>query len=573
MAKQTLFILLIGIAFSYIIYSAGHQYQESAHHERFAHEVKRSQSTLKSHLLMNNHLLEGIGAFFNSSQSVERHEFNTYVEGLLKKNNFIRALEWIPRVPFSQRSIIEKQAQQDGFPNFQIRERSDSGVMIPAKKRDEYYPVLYIQPYAGNENALGFDKASSPTRRRSIQQAIDSGKPVATDKVTLVQEKQNQTGFLIFYPIYKSIRVPSTQEERRQNIRGFILGVYQIEDMIEKILTAGILEKMNLVIFEGNTPQPEHLLHGQLLENPALQMQNSVLVGGREWTLIWQIDQRFKEFNPDVPMIAGSVSFLIFVLLAIIFQLNHSKRIRVENEVQIRTRELGVKNSELEEFSYRTSHDLKAPLMNIRGLSHIMKEDLEDGDYQEVTANVDKVLKLVLKLEHLIDDMLQLTRVDYENEPIEEVNVERMVTSIRESLSSLIEGKQIEISVDHSGSALVMTQKKLLQSVLENLISNGIKYSDPDKPHRYVKVHVDQAESGTRIQVSDNGLGIPEKHIAEVFGMFKRFHKESSFGSGLGLYLVKKNMNKIHGTISVQSNTEGTVFTLLLPAPKLSPTY
>ena len=232
---------------------------------------------------------------------------------------------------------------------------------------------------------------------------------------------------------------------------------------------------------------------------------------------------------------------------------------------------LSKKNAELEEFSYRTSHDLKAPLMNIRGLSKLMKEDLEDGDYKEVLTNIERVSALSLKLESLVGEIVEVARMDSENGVYEEVDIAKEVESIKENLNTLKDENQVEVRLSLNGNKTVWTQRNLIQRVLGNLISNAIKYSDPEKTHQFVKIEVSEIKEGSQIQVIDNGLGIPEEYFSDVFGMFKRFHKSSSFGSGLGLYLVKKNLEKINGKISFQSSLEGTVFTIVLPAIQSAP--
>jgi PAS domain S-box-containing protein len=228
-------------------------------------------------------------------------------------------------------------------------------------------------------------------------------------------------------------------------------------------------------------------------------------------------------------------------------------------------------NLELEEFTYRTSHDLKAPLVNIRGLSNIMKEDLEDGDYKEVSVNIQRIGVLSLKLENLVSDIVDLAKIDGENEISEEIDIAKEVELIKEKLNTLIDDNQVAVKLSLNGNKTIWTQRNLIQRVLENLISNAIKYSDPEKPERYVRIAVSVINKDTQIQVSDNGLGIPEEYFGDVFGMFKRFHKSSSFGSGLGLYLVKKNIEKINGKISLQSNSEGTIFTMFFPTHQHTP--
>ncbi len=225
-------------------------------------------------------------------------------------------------------------------------------------------------------------------------------------------------------------------------------------------------------------------------------------------------------------------------------------------------------NSELEEFTYRTSHDLKAPLINIRGLSSFMKEDLAGGNYEEVATNIDRVNKLTSRLEGLVDDIVDASKIGRENDSFEETDVEGLVESIKEGLETFINENGVEVQVQRNGSPNLWLPKKLITRVLENLVSNAVKYSDPDKKNRFVKIDFAESNGSNTIQVSDNGLGIPDKYGSQVFGMFKRFHQSRAFGSGLGLYLVKKTIDKIGGDISLDSSPEGSVFKIVLPVPE-----
>jgi signal transduction histidine kinase len=233
--------------------------------------------------------------------------------------------------------------------------------------------------------------------------------------------------------------------------------------------------------------------------------------------------------------------------------------------------ELEKKMSELEEFSYRTSHDLKAPLVNIRGLSRIMQADLIDGDYEEVSENLQKIGTLSTRLEVLIGDIEETARIDAEQDEAEEVNITQEIEIIKEGLYTLIVDKEIEVITSLNDLKAIFIQKDIILRVLENLISNAIKYSNPKRSNRFVKIEGKALNDKIEILVSDNGLGIPKEFHDEAFGMFKRFHKSDAPGSGLGLYLVKKNLEKINGEISLQSTSEGTTFKITLPILEPTP--
>jgi signal transduction histidine kinase len=217
-------------------------------------------------------------------------------------------------------------------------------------------------------------------------------------------------------------------------------------------------------------------------------------------------------------------------------------------------KKLSDKNSELErkmlelrEFSYRTSHDLKAPLVNIRGLSRIMQDDLRDGDYKEVSEN-------------LIGDIEESAGIDAEHDKAEEVDISHKIKIIIEGLNTLIVGKEIAVITRFDEFEKIYIQKGMILRVLENLISNAIKYSNPQRQNRFVKIEGKRVNDKIEILVSVNGLGIPKEFHDEVFGMLKCFHNTDAPGSGLGLYLVRKNLEKINGEISLQSSSESRLY-------------
>jgi signal transduction histidine kinase len=104
-----------------------------------------------------------------------------------------------------------------------------------------------------------------------------------------------------------------------------------------------------------------------------------------------------------------------------------------------------------------------------------------------------------------------------------------------------------------------------LAQIIENLLSNGIKYKNPEREHQFVKVSAWNENDSLHLNIADNGLGIPQKYLSDVFKMFKRFHPAVSSGSGLGLSIVKKHVDSLNGTIQVTSSDAGTQFKITLP--------
>ena len=107
--------------------------------------------------------------------------------------------------------------------------------------------------------------------------------------------------------------------------------------------------------------------------------------------------------------------------------------------------------------------------------------------------------------------------------------------------------------------------KTRIAQVIENIVSNSIKYMDKNKDTQFVDIDVSDSGTDIQIRITDNGLGIPDKFHNELFTMFKRFHPDVASGSGLGLSIVQKNVDNMGGTIDIASSSAGTTFSIRIP--------
>lgn len=217
-------------------------------------------------------------------------------------------------------------------------------------------------------------------------------------------------------------------------------------------------------------------------------------------------------------------------------------------------------NEELSQFAYRTSHDLKAPLITVQGLARAISEDIRDQNYNDVERNAILIEKNVRKLEVLVVDILNLAKADLLTTKNEKIDLAEIIADIRATLSMVYVDANVNIEVECNHSIDFLESKTRVTQVLENLISNGIKYCDIEKPHRFVKVTTAEDDTHLIITVEDNGLGIPSKFKDRVYNMFERFHQNVSMGSGLGMYIVKKHIDKMDASIDFVSSDAGTKF-------------
>lgn len=242
--------------------------------------------------LQTNHALE---AFFEASESVTREEFHIFATRLLETRASIQALEWIPRVPHSERARYE--AEADEFvAGFKFTERNKDGALIPAVAGDEYYPVYFVEPNAGNEAALGFNLASEPTRLETLQRARDSGQAAASGRVLLVQQSR-QYGLLLCMPIYRNGSSLMSVAERRQHIKGFVLTVYHLGKLVGQALVSLSKRAVDVWLLDTSANPDTQLLHYQAFgaettdgtrkpPSTGLEFSEIVPIGGRQWRIL-----------------------------------------------------------------------------------------------------------------------------------------------------------------------------------------------------------------------------------------------------------------------------------------------
>ena len=235
----------LGCALSIGGFFLGAKFVTHERETRFEREVYHPIDRIRESIDDISAVLYSIRGLYAASKEVERAEFHAYVRSL-DVVSAIQALEWIPRVADSDRASFEETARRDGFAGFNFTERHSEGRMVPAGKREVYFPVYYVEPYAGNATALGFDLGSNPARLEALGRARDSGKMVATSRITLVQETGDQYGFLIFLPVYRNGAPTNTVAERRRNLEGFILGVFRISDLVDAAIHDGSIHESSV---------------------------------------------------------------------------------------------------------------------------------------------------------------------------------------------------------------------------------------------------------------------------------------------------------------------------------------
>jgi len=231
------------------------------------------------------------------------------------------------------------------------------------------------------------------------------------------------------------------------------------------------------------------------------------------------------------------------------------------NKLKLALAELEAKNFELDSFVYRTSHDLRSPLASVLGLVEIM---LKESDINDIHDCAKRIKSSIERLDTTVGSILEYSRNGNISIEEREVSIESIWTQCLDTHRNMPNASEIKFNYKEESRALIKTDPFRLSIIFNNLISNAIKYYDPNK-ESFVTLSANRNNDLLVLTLEDNGIGIPEDLQPNVFNMFYRASL-LSHGAGLGLYIVKKAVDKLGGTVTLKSKQGvGTTFTVTIP--------
>ena len=537
-------------------------------------------ATIEREIQVNLGVLESLRALYSAVPGVNHKEFTSFAQPLLQQHRTIQALEWIPRIPFEERSQYVAQARGH-YPEFEITERQAQGVMVPAGGRSEYFPVYHVAPYKGNEAALGFDLASNPTRLQALDAARASGEPTATARITLVQEDAQQFGFLVFSPVYETAE-PMDAGNETASLKGFVLAVYRVGDMIEKSLSYLSEQPLSLRVEDGSSGLTTDLLFGpedsaSTPEGPSYQAD--VAVADRRWTIRCTATAELLAAYDTTQSWFFLVAALLFTAAAAGYVgVSRNREFRVAELVGARTTELSASkkvaeqraeelsqaNEELEQFAYAASHDLQEPIRTLVSFSTLLRDDVGDDLSPEAATDLDHITVAARRMQRLVIDLLALSRAS--RSALEPTDV-ALEDCLKDSLDALRERlKETGARVEQMHLPVVSGDRGLLTQLFQNLLGNAMKFQRGNEPPA-ITVTARRQDAEWLVEVKDNGIGIQQEYATQIFAPFKRLHGMEDYeGSGVGLAICKRAVERHGGRIWVESTPgDGSRFQFTLP--------
>ncbi len=577
-------ILTIGVTYLF--------YQSSKNKDllRFNNEVLRVQAVIENKVNLYLALLKGGRGFIESSKQLTREDFANYVRNLELDKNYVgvQGIGYNKIVLPNERETLIEQMKSEGFADFK---------MFPESERDLSQAIIYLEPLdEPNKKAIGFDMSTESNRRAALERARDSGEAAASAKVTLVQENENdqQSGFLIYLPIYKNGELPSTVAERRQNIEGYIFNPFRAGDFLNEVQKSASASDVAIKIYDGEATQENLLAQtdakigkdftNQINEEYA--EQEELDVGGRKWIVKYNTLPAFAEqsslgWTPLILLIGVIFSFLLFgltfwesaarakmqIIAAELFESEKQQQTLFENEQKARL-SAEQANKTKDEFISVVSHELRTPLNAIAGWTRILRTDSLSNNTKNLA--LDKVEKNLHSQIELVEQLLGYSQIISGNINVEEgkVDFSKLFEATFLEIETTARDKKIEFLKDNKLNAhQILGNEDKIKIVIYNILSNAVKFTNfGGKVEACTSIN----DGNIQMIVKDNGKGISPDYLPHIFDRFRQADNSiTRVHGGLGLGLaISHHIVKLHkGTIEAKSEGigKGAIFTVKFP--------
>lgn len=305
------------------------------------------------------------------------------------------------------------------------------------------------------------------------------------------------------------------------------------------------------------------------------------------WVVSLFILSKFIQFNymsidgqtvmfTDMEIRAGMVfiSTILFSVLIIHWYLREVNKIQAKSnqyldesnqyleEIKLQNTSLAKINDEMKQFSYIASHDLKTPLRSVVSFLGIIERKLNQKKYEDVGEYLGFAKDGATQMYQLINDILEYSRLSSKESSKSQVNLNEIFNNVKQQMNLVSNHYQILKTND---LPVLFANKAKMNALFQNLIENGLKYNDKEKPK--IEINSNETNENLVLEFKDNGIGIDPAYKNKVFEMFKRLHNKDKYnGTGIGLAICKKIVESMNGKIEISTDVkEGSLFIIKIP--------
>jgi signal transduction histidine kinase len=532
-------VLAVSISITLIVWDGFSYSLTNAQNQFFEDDAELMTLLIADELKQYEQVLVGARGLFAASDDVTLSEWRSFVEIQDIETRFpgLQGVAYVEHTLHEDRGKLITEMKSYGFDAFDIK---------PAGNRDEYYPVLFLEPLdLRNQKAIGYDIYFEQTRKNTINTLIETGDTTITEKITLVQEIDDdvQNGFLMLVPVYSN--------DNPDRLQGIVDIVIRINDFVQGTVDAKSFEHLRLKIYDDHVSDENLFFNSDEIfdyefGDPDFSTEINTSVNNRNWVFVYEgiqspLAQTDHLLLFVIPIVGFSMSLLLFYTFRVI-----SKNLKLSQEA--------INNEKITAIgtmTSRMSHDLKNPLSVISISLELLQKNL-GSNMDEKSKNVVKRIENSIKLiTSIINDVLEFAKSSKLHKEKVSLNLllENVISNISVPPTVQINLPENEISIN--------CDKNKMESVFLNLISNSIQSI---KDEGIITISFEDDSENTIISVVDSGAGVPNNEITQIF---EPLFSTKPSGTGLGLVICKNIVEQHGGQISVHNNP--TTFTIKLP--------
>lgn len=481
-------------------------------------------------------VIHSIRNIFSANKNVSKKQFHDFVTNSLMRHQELQAVEYMIRLPKEKRKQYEKHMRSQGFSNFHIKEQIAGKEMRKAGERDEYYVIHYIEPFEGNEAALGYDVSFTAPARETLNHAKALGIGVSP----WLNLAQGDVGFVVY------MNIPETD--------GFSVGVFRLKRFIENAIKNDETRGIDFIIEEVVNDRTSRIFEYDSAQEKVVELDKHApvsvkharqfKVGNQTWRLTPTFSLPDHSALHPLWSLVAAMMVLLLTLSCAFFLKERDHRIKAQTAAKIR-----------EEFMTVASHELKTPLTPLKMEIFLAKELLlvKSGYSQEkVISLLDKANKQLNDIVELIDDLLDVGRISEGKFPFHftEFDFAELINSIVEKFTPTLNSKGCSVELDLEKNVNVYWDIIRVEQVIVNVLSNAIKFA-ANSP---IKIRMYTENGMVFFRVKDQGIGISAEMQKKIFDRFERGVSTNSYGGlGLGLFIVREIIQGHGGTVRVES--------------------
>jgi len=537
-------VLGFSLLFTLVIFAVFLDFESRTESILFEKNIQSITHLFSERLGQYERVLVGAKGLFAASYNIEFEEWKNFVEIQRIDSKFpgIQGVGYVRHITHDEREDLIDELKRYGLSNYEITPEGD---------RDEYYPVVFLEPQDfRNKRAMGYDIYVEKTRSDAVNLVRDTGQTTLTGKITLVQETETdvQNGFLMLVPIYSN---DQSNLNMFPDLQGMVLAVFRMNDFSNGILDPESFQFIHMKIYDGVLLEDNLLFDSDDISpyrNDRVDFSETITVNAhnRDWIFVYE-GMRHPSVGLEqaalflIPIVGVSMSFLLFYILRLF-----ARNLKLSHDA-VQTEKI----SSIGTMASRMAHDLRNPLTVINLSFEMLQKDLAKHMDDKMKSRANVLQSGITEMNRIIGDVLDFVRTS-----------ELRITSnsVSEILRNTISHMVIPDTVDvilPGNDAVISCDSRQMEAVFSNLIVNAIQ-----SMNNFGEIRITLATSTKSVSImfADSGPGIQKDALPRIFDPL---FTTKSKGTGLGLVICKSIVEQHHGTISVRNNP--TTFTIELP--------